>query len=147
MSTSTCSDYPLMMKFSKGLWAGVITAGFGEPPESTNPTLQKYKKDAFEKFAAKGERWGTFYYAGMLFAEPFVEGLRRAGRDLTREKLVASMETIKDLQGIGGKISYGVFDPKFAFDTRQGTKQVFQAKCGPKAETIILKDWFSVAYP
>jgi branched-chain amino acid transport system substrate-binding protein len=30
MSTSTCSDFPLMMAISKGLWKDVIVANFGE---------------------------------------------------------------------------------------------------------------------
>ena len=34
MSTSTCSDFPLMIQISKGLWTGVIAATFGELPDS-----------------------------------------------------------------------------------------------------------------
>ena len=33
MSTSTCSDFPLMMAITKGLWEGVICATFGELPD------------------------------------------------------------------------------------------------------------------
>ena len=46
-----------MMHISKGLWEGVICATFGELPDSDNPLIQKYKKDAYGKFAAKDERW------------------------------------------------------------------------------------------
>ena len=53
MSTSTCSDFPLMMNISKGLWKDVIVANFAEVPESTSPLMLKYKK-AFDKYAAKG---------------------------------------------------------------------------------------------
>ncbi|MEJ2023732.1 MAG: ABC transporter substrate-binding protein, partial [Deltaproteobacteria bacterium] len=82
LSTSTCSDFPLMYKISKGLWQGVIAATFGELPNSNDPLLQKYKRDAYGKFAAKRERWGLFFYAGILFAEHLVEGIKRCGRDL-----------------------------------------------------------------
>ena len=138
MSTSTCSDFPLMLKISKGLWKGVIAASFGELPDSTNPLMLKYKKDAYEKFAAKGERWGVFYTAGILFAEPLVEGIKRCGKDLTRERLVTEMEGIKDFQGIGGKISYGPLDLAEPYACRQGQKEIYLVKCldGGKAEKL-----------
>jgi ABC-type branched-subunit amino acid transport system substrate-binding protein len=147
MSTSTCSDFPLMMHISKGLWQGVIAASFGELPDSQAPLMLKYKRDAFDKFAAKGERWGVFYTAGFVFAEPMVEGLKRAGRDLTRESFVKAMEGIKGFQGIGGEVSYAAFDPQDAYGSRQGVKTVFLAKCleGGKAEK--LSDWISPRYP
>jgi len=44
MSTSTCSDFPLMQNISKGLWKDVIVANFAEVPESTSPLMLKYKK-------------------------------------------------------------------------------------------------------
>ena len=42
--------------------------------------MEKYKKDAFEKFAAKEERWGMTFTAGICYVEPLVEGLKRCGR-------------------------------------------------------------------
>jgi ABC-type branched-subunit amino acid transport system substrate-binding protein len=144
MSTSTCSDFPLMFAISKGLWKDVIAATFGQLPDSTHPLMLKYKKDAYEKFAAKGERWGLFYTAGMLFAEPLVEGIKRCGKDLTRERLVKEMEGIKDFQGIGGKISYAPLDLAEPYESRQGQKEIFLVKCldGGKAEK--LTDWMKI---
>lgn len=143
MSTSTCSDFPLMMHISKGLWEGVIAATFAELPDSPHPLMQKYKKDAFEQFAAKDERWGLFYYAGIVFAEPLVEAIKRCGRDLTRERLVKELEGLKDFQGISGKISYKPFDPNDP-SCRQGQNQTFLVKClaGGKAEK--LTEWMTV---
>jgi len=143
MSTSTCSDFPLMIHISKGLWAGVIAATFGELPDSDNSLLQKYKKEAFEKHAAKDERWGLFYYAGILFAEPLVEGLNRAGRNLTREKLVQEMEGINNFKGIGGRIGYKPFDAKDPF-SRQGMKEVFLVQCEPDGKGKKLTDWMEI---
>jgi len=143
MSTSTCSDFPLMIHISKGLWAGVIAATFGELPDSDSPLLQKYKKEAFEKHAAKDERWGLFYYAGILFAEPLVEGLNRVGRDLTREKLVQKLEGINNFKGIGGKISYKPFDSKDPM-SRQGMKEVFLVQCLPDGKGKKLTDWMEI---
>jgi len=136
MSTSTCSDFPLMYKISKGLWKGVITASFGELPDSDHPLMKKYK-GAFDKFAAKGERWGVFFYAGFLFVEPMVEALNRCGRDLTRERFVKEMEGIRNFQGISGKISYKPFDPNDP-SCRQGQNQTYLIQCmeGAKAKKL-----------
>ncbi len=143
-STSTCSDFPLMYKISKGLWEGVISAMAWEIPDSDNPLLVKFKKGAYEKYAAKGERWGVFFYAGMLFAEPLIEGIKRCGRDLTRERLVKEMEGIKDFKGIGGKISYGPLDLAEPYECRQGIKEIFLVKCLKNAKYEKLTDWMEI---
>jgi len=144
LSTSTCSDFPLMYKISKGLWEGVIAATFGELPDADCPLLQKYKKDAYGKFAAKDERWGLFFYAGILFSEPLVEGIKRCGKDLTRERLVREMEKIKDFKGIGGRISYAPFDPAQGYECRQGQKEVFLVKCLKDGQYEKLTDWMEI---
>jgi branched-chain amino acid transport system substrate-binding protein len=139
MSTSTCSDFPLMYQISKGLWKGVIVGNFGELPDSPLPLMQKYKS-AFDKYAAKGERWGVFLYAGFGFVEPMVEGLKRTGRNLTRERFVMAMEGIRDFKGIFGNISYSPYDRNYVF-CRQGQNEIFLTRCleGGKAEQ--LTDW------
>jgi len=144
MSTSTCSDFPFMFKISKGLWKDVIAATFGELPDSQDPLLLKYKKDAYEKYAAKDERWGIFYYAGILFAEPLVEGIKRCGKDLTRERLVKAMEGIKDFKGIGGKISYGPLDLAEPYACRQGQKEIFIVKCLDDGKYERLTGWWKI---
>jgi branched-chain amino acid transport system substrate-binding protein len=143
LSTSTCSDFPLMYKISKGLWKGVITAAFGELPDSDFYLMKMYKEEAYGKFAAKDERWGTFYYAGILFSEPFVEGLRRCGRDLTRERLVAEMEGLKDFKGIGGKVSYAPFDANDPA-CREGMREIFIVECLDGGKAKKLTDWMAV---
>ena len=147
MSTSTCSDFPLMMHISKGLWQGVIAATFAELPDSDHALLQKYKKDAYGKYAAKGERWGLFYYAGIVFAEPFVEAVKRCGRDLTRDRLVAELEGLQNFQGISGKISYSRFNPDNGYLSRQGVKEVFLVECMEGGKAKKLTDWTTISYP
>jgi ABC-type branched-subunit amino acid transport system substrate-binding protein len=139
MSTSTCSDFPLMQNISKGLWTDVVVAFFGDVPESTAPLMLKYKK-AFDKFAAKDERWGVFFYAGIGFVEPMVEGLKRCGKDLTRERFVKEMEGIKNFKGIFGRIDYSAFEPSDVY-SRQGQKAVFLAQCLADGKSKILTDW------
>jgi len=141
MSTSTCSDFPLMMAISKGLWQGVIVGNFGDLPDSQSPLMLKYKK-AFDKYAAKGERWGVFFYAGIVFVEPMVEGLKRCGRDLTRERFVKEMEGIKNFQGISGKISYSAYEPSDVF-CRQGQDELFLTQCVEGGKAKKLTDWMT----
>lgn len=144
MSTSTCSDFPLMYKISKGLWKGVIVANFAELPDSKSPLMLKYK-EAFKKYAAKGERWGVFFYAGIGFTEPLVEGLKRCGRNLTRERFVKKMEGIKNFKGIFGRISYKAFDPKDP-SCRQGQNEVFLSQCLEGAKSKQLTDWMEIKW-
>jgi ABC-type branched-subunit amino acid transport system substrate-binding protein len=139
MSTSTCSDFPLMQNISKGLWTDVVVAYFGDVPESTAPLMVKYKK-AFDKYAAKDERWGVFFYAGFGFVEPMVEGLKRCGKDLTRERFVKEMEGIRNFKGIFGRIDYSAFEPSDVY-SRQGQKEVFLAQCLADGKSKILTDW------
>jgi branched-chain amino acid transport system substrate-binding protein len=139
MSTSTCSDFPLMMAISKGLWKDVIVANFGELPDSTSPLMQKYRK-AHEKYAAKDERWGVFFYAGFGFVEPMVEGLKRAGRDLTRERFVKEMEGLTNFKGVFGRIDYAPYEPNDVY-SRQGQKEVFLTQCLEDGKSKQLTDW------
>jgi ABC-type branched-subunit amino acid transport system substrate-binding protein len=143
MSTSTCSDFPLMMYISKGAWEGVIAATFAELPDSGYPLLRTYKQEAFDQYAAEGERWGLFYYAGIAFAEPLVEAIRRCGRDLTRERFVQEMEGLQDFKGISGKISY---KPFVAGDMscRQGQTQTFLVECLADGSAKRLTDWANI---
>lgn len=134
MSTSTLSDTPIMYKISKGLFKDVIFVTFGELPDSQHPLMKKYK-EAHGKFAPK-DRWGIFFYAGFIFVEPMVEGLKRAGRDLTADSFAKAMETIKDFQGIGPKITFGP-------NQRQGARSLFLAKVAEKGRPVRISDWIT----
>ncbi len=143
MSTSTCSDFPLMAHITKGAWEGVICATFGELPDSGYPLLNKYKTEIFDKFAAKEERWGLFYYAGIIFTEPMVEALKNCGKDLTRERFIAEMEKITNFKGVGPVISYKPFDKNDMY-SRQGTSQTFLVQCLAKGQAKKLTEWMDV---
>jgi len=141
MSTSTLSDSTFMYKITRGLWAGVITASFGESLDSDLPILIKYRK-AFDKYAKKGERWGTFFLAGYGYAEPLVEALKRVGRNLTREKLVYELEHLKNFQGSQGIINFKPFDPNDIY-SRQGQKSTLIFQCIKGGKAIKLSDWIT----
>ena len=158
MTSTTCGDVPLMMAITKGGYAGTIIASFGmsDPQKvgigniddlnnSSLPLLKKYMDDAYGKHAAKDERWGSTFAAGFGYVEPFVEALKRCGRDLTREKLVAELEKIENFQGIMGRVSFKPFkegDPS----CRIGQTEVFLCQATEDAKMKILTDWVETEY-
>jgi ABC-type branched-subunit amino acid transport system substrate-binding protein len=134
-TSNTLCDYALMMQITKGSWAGVVNSFFSELPDSDHPLMVKYRK--WHKQLEPQERWGLFYYAGIGFAEPFVEGLRRAGSNLNTETLVKALESLNDFKGIGPPITYGPTE-------RQGGKHVFYGKVRPDGSCERLTDWIKI---
>ena len=132
VSSNTLSDYPLMFKISGGLWEGVITGNFGEVPDSKNPLMVKYREAA--KKLAPEERWGTFYSAGILFADPIVEALKKAGRNISTEAVMKALNSIRNYQTIGPKINW-------TEKQHQGSDSVQIQKCGPNGSYIDLQGW------
>jgi ABC-type branched-subunit amino acid transport system substrate-binding protein len=132
VSSNTLSDYALMHKISGGLWEGVITGAFSEPPDSANPLMAKYREAA--KRMAPEERWGLFYMAGIMFAEPFVDALKRVGPNLSTEAALKALNETKNFQGVGPKITWTPTQ-------HQGSDSVMIWKCGPNGTTIQLQDW------
>ncbi len=132
VSSSTLSDYPLMFKISGGLWEGVITAAFAEPPEASTPLMTKYR-DAAKRMAPE-ERWGLFYMAGILFAEPFVEALRQAGKNLSTEAVLRQLNSLAKFKGVGPEINW-------TENQHQGADSIMIQKCGPNGAHVTLQGW------
>ncbi|UCD85157.1 MAG: ABC transporter substrate-binding protein [Deltaproteobacteria bacterium] len=135
LTTSTLSDVDVMNKITGGLWEGVFFDNWAELPNSDHPLMVKYR-EVHKKYAPK-EHWGVFFAAGFVFAEPFVEALRRVGRDLTREKLVEAMESIKNWNG--GSTHNVTFGPNL----RQGTNSIFIGKC-ENGRAVRISDWMEI---
>ena len=135
-TSNSLSDSALMMQITRGLWVGMITSFFGELPDSNHPLMVKYRD--WHKKLTPQERWGVFYYAGIIFAEPFIEGLKRAGRDLTPDTFVKAMETMKDFQGIGPPVTFA------GKKDRQGGNHVFYGKVKPDGNIEKLTDWMRI---
>jgi len=134
-TSNTLSDSALMMQITKGLWAGMIHSNFVELPDSNLPLMVKYRE--WHKKLAPQERFGVFYLAGIVFAEPFLEGVRRAGKNLNNDTLMKALEGIKDFKGIGGPISYSPTE-------RQGAKHVFYGKVKPDGNIERITDWVRI---
>lgn len=132
VSSNTLSDYPLMNKITGGLWEGVITGAFAMPPSTDHPIMNKYR-EAAKKYAPE-ERFGTFYLAGILFAEPMIDALKRVGPKLSTEAVLKQLDSTKNFHGIGPVINW---TPK----VHQGTDSIQIQKCGPNSSYITLQDW------
>jgi len=134
-TSNTLSDAPFMLQLTKGLWTGMINSFVLEMPDSNHPLMVKYRE--WHKKLAPHERWGVFYYAGIFIAEPFVEGVRRAGKNLNIETLMKALEGIKDFKGVGAPFNYGP-------NERQGGKHVFYGKVKPDGSIERLTDWVRI---
>ena len=132
VASETLGDYGLMHKISGGLWEGVITGAFVLPVESNNPLMVKYRK-ASAKYTPE-ERVSLFYMAGSMFTEPLVDALKRTGKNLSTEAVLKTLNSTKNFQGIGPKVTWTA-------NQHQGTDSIQIWKCGPNASTILLQDW------
>jgi branched-chain amino acid transport system substrate-binding protein len=93
----------------KGYTEDVLLTQVVPVPTSPATTLIRYRK-ALEKYAP-GEAPGSTSLEAWIGAQIFIEGLRRAGRELDSAKLIASLESIQKLDlGIGGVITFGKDD-------------------------------------
>jgi ABC-type branched-subunit amino acid transport system substrate-binding protein len=88
---------------------GVLVTQVVPVPTSNATTLLRYRQ-ALEKYAP-GEKPGSTSLEAWIGAQIFLEGVKRAGRDLDTPKLIAALEGINDWDiGIGGTINFGPTD-------------------------------------
>lgn len=133
MSSGTLAD-PIMFHLGGDAWNNVYLTVYIAPPgmdprvdaalatiTRINPALARNPFNAI---------------AGVGSIEPFLEGVRRAGRDLTRDRLVGAMETIRDWDG---EVIRGV---TFTPESRQGVNRVFivRAEAG---RFVRVTDWIT----
>ena len=93
----------------------------------------------------KPDKKATFslpFKGGMGHAEIMVEGLKRAGKDLTREKLIAALETLKNFTGVSPGISFKPFSPDDP-ECRYGSNKIYLQQCLPNGETKRITEWMS----
>ena len=114
------------------LWQGVAIAGWLPDYRDEDPGVERYRQ--FMKKYLPSEPVGNFTLAGYAYAEVMAEGLKRAGRNLTRDGLMRAIESIKGWNGdIARRVTYGPND-------RQGVEAVRIQEAHP--ERVIYKtDW------
>ncbi|HIF57651.1 MAG TPA: ABC transporter substrate-binding protein [Gemmatimonadetes bacterium] len=132
LASSVLADTELMYDLTEGAWEGVIFAAIGELANSAHPLIEQYR-EASARIAPE-ERASEFFLSGFRYAEPLVEGLRRAGRDLTTESLVVALESLDGFQGIGAPLTYTT-------NRRQGTRATFLARTIDGEHAERLTDW------
>jgi branched-chain amino acid transport system substrate-binding protein len=119
ISTSALAD-PAMFALAGEAWNDVILAAYFPLPTTDS------KVDEVVATIAKGNpalaRAPFNTAAGVSFVEPFLEGLRRAGPTLTRDKFVSAMETIRNWDG---DVVRGV---TFGPERRQGVARIYIVK-------------------
>lgn len=90
-----------------GYAPGVIVTQVVPHYESNGTGVLRYR-EAFKKFHPD-QQPDFISLEGYIVGSLFAEGLRRAGRDLTTEKLVDALETIHDYDvGIGSVLGFGM---------------------------------------
>ena len=123
---------PVMFKLAGEAWEGAIVAS----PYTLYDAPEAAPYREFMKQYLPGEPIGGFSIGGYAMAEIMAEALRRAGRDLTREKLVEALETFKNWHGVmAHNITWGS-------GTRQGQNSLFFARAA-KGEYVKISDWFT----
>ncbi len=117
---------------------GTIITQVMPPYDRTDyPTVALYRK-CLTKYS-QGEAPSFVSFEGFVDAMVMVEGLKRAGKDVTREKFVAAIESIHDMNvGLGPRLilNYSATDHK-GFDNVYPTV----VKSG---QPVLLTDWSSI---
>jgi len=88
-----------------GKLEGLVTASIVPPPQSVRvPVVADYRRDRAE-FGEKVDSYTAL--EGYIAARVFVEGLKRAGRHLTRESFVAGLESLGETRIGDFPVAYG----------------------------------------
>lgn len=82
------------------------------PWNDTTPAVRDY-----QRLLGRNGKYSYYGVEGYITAKLMVEALRRAGRDLTREKLVTALEAMNNLDLGGYRVTYGP-------DSRNGSRFV-----------------------
>ncbi|MDR5684053.1 MAG: ABC transporter substrate-binding protein [Armatimonadota bacterium] len=133
VSTFTLLD-PIMFQLAGDAWNDVYLASY-IPLPGTDPRVDAVLA-TITRINPELARNPFNAIAGVSFIEAFLEGIRRTGPNLTKDRLVASMETIRNWDG---EVIRGV---TFTPESRQGINRLFMAKA-ERGRYVRLSDWVS----
>ena len=94
------------------------------PWNDVTPVVRDY-----QKLASKPGSYSYYGLEGYLMAKTLVEGLKRAGKDLTRDKLVSSLESMSNVDFGGYRVNYSP-------NSRQGSRFVELTVVGPGGKVL-----------
>lgn len=95
---------------------GVVVSQVVPFPDDSDLAITRECRDAVK--ASSGEALGFVNFEGCISARVLAAALERAGKDLTRDKLIEALETMKALNVGGLPIS-------FSSDNHQASQQIF----------------------
>ena len=94
------------------------------PWNDVTPVVREY-----QKLASKPGSYSYYGLEGYLMAKTLVEGLKRTGKDLTRDKLVSSLEGM-------GNVDFGGYRVNYSPNSRQGSRFVELTVVGPGGKVL-----------
>ncbi len=130
---SAAAADPITLKLSGPAADGLLGITCTELIDSQRPGWKKYL-EITKKYGK--EKPGTYASTGYVYAAVFCEGLRLTGPNVTREKFIKAMESIKDFDtGVGPNITFGP-------NLRAGARSAFIIKAdGQSGKFERLTDW------
>ncbi len=91
LGTEILAD-PLMFELAGEMWEGAVVATGVPDPNSDEPGVVE-AREILAKYRS-GESLGTFTLMGISWAQLLAEGIRQAGEDLTRVRLIYALESL-----------------------------------------------------
>ena len=129
LSSSVINDPAIFQLAGPAIEGMLINAYLPAFDDVSNPKIVEYQ--AFMVKYAPKEQIGGFSEVGYAYAQVFIEALKRAGKDLTRDSFITNLDQMKDFKGsLVPSLSYSPTD-------HAGVKAAyFQAAKGGKFVTI-----------
>ena len=129
LSSSVINDPSIFQLAGPAIEGMLINAYLPAFDDVSNPKIVEYQ--AFMVKYAPKEQIGGFSEVGYAYAQVFIEALKRAGKDLTRDSFITNLDQMKDFKGsLVPSLSYSPTD-------HAGVKAAyFQAAKGGKFVTI-----------
>ncbi|MBV8141158.1 MAG: ABC transporter substrate-binding protein [Verrucomicrobia bacterium] len=116
-NVSVVGTEPLIKYLAEDGNGVIISQVVPSPYDDTLPLVRDYRADVRSIGSTDYSYMGL---EGYLNSVVLVDALRRAGRDLTEDSLIAALEHLS--------VDFGTFGIHFSPETRQGTHQVFLTK-------------------
>jgi ABC-type branched-subunit amino acid transport system substrate-binding protein len=137
LALSAVANDPTLFKLSANTISNAwITAWL---PDVTDPTNNDPKVVAYRDFMKKyapNETIGGFSVTGYTYGQLMTEALKRAGKDLTREKLIAAMETFNNWNDSMG------YNVTYTATNHQGQNAVYFQQADAKQGRFVKKSDF-----
>jgi ABC-type branched-subunit amino acid transport system substrate-binding protein len=132
VATQVLSD-PVMFDLAGPSWEGVIVASSVPETDSDEPGVAKARQIIAEH--GEGIEFGTYAMWGLARAEVLVEGMRLAGPELTRLKLIQALEGIDNWSDnfLGTPVS-------FSEENHQGLNAIHLSKA-ERGRLVDLSGW------